>query len=555
MTGQNETVRATPAIGLTPTAHLLIVAACLAPAMAPPRAASADPDSSPRPNIILVLSDDVGLSRVSCYGGAPFKTPHLDQLAATGLRFERCYSMPLCGPSRAALLTGKYPFRTGATGNGNSEIDPAKHPTIANVLRHAGYATCAIGKLGQSAPAEDAAAPGRLGFDESMLWMGRGTPDRYWNPRYYRNGEVVQGTPEEYGPDLTHDFLVDFMRRHRDRPFFVYYSAVLAHGPFVRTPDSKDEAHVIPDMVAYLDKQMGLLATDLDNLQLRDKTIVLFTSDNGPIGNPLGTIDGRPMLGGKGDTAEGGVREPLIVNCPGLVPPGRVCGDLTDFTDFFPTVLELARARAPDGLGLDGQSIAPQILGLPGRPREWVYAQVGKEYFIADRCHKLYGDGRFVDITHSPTAETTPDDSSQETAAARLRLRSALERLRSGHRLDPDSPSPLRPEASADIAADLRLLQAHGILSETDYWLAHAVAGAEVDGARAAALVIAAAAKFRGAGTLDEAIRALNEQGILSSPTYWRERARAGETCSGGNVARLINKIAQGLKTGLRREQ
>jgi len=100
-----------------------------------------------KPNIIVVLSDDVGLSRVSCYGAAPFQTPHLDKLAATGLRFERCYSMPLCGPSRGALLTGKYPFRTGYLGNNSSTIDPKRHPTIANVLQQAGYATCAIGKL------------------------------------------------------------------------------------------------------------------------------------------------------------------------------------------------------------------------------------------------------------------------------------------------------------------------------------------------------------------------------------------------------------------------
>jgi arylsulfatase A len=510
-------------------------------------AAGALPDGS-RPNIILILSDDVGLSRVGCYGGAPFKTPNLDRLAATGLRFDRCYSMPLCGPSRAALLTGKYPFRTGATGNGNSEIDPARHPTIANALRDAGYATCAIGKLGQSAPAEDAAAPRRLGFDESMLWMGRGTPDRYWNPRYYRNGEVVQGKPEQYGPDLTHDFLVDFMRRHRDRPFFAYYSAVLTHGPFVRTPDSKDETNVIPDMVAYLDKQMGRLATDLDNLQLRDRTILLFTSDNGPIGNPLGTIGGRPMLGGKGDTTEGGVREPLIVNCPGLVPAGHTCGDLTDFTDLFPTVLELAGARAPEELGLDGRSIAPQILGRAGRPRDWVYAQVGREYFIADKRHKLYGDGRLVDITDSPIAEKAIDESDPGVAAARARLKAALERLREGFPPDAGARAPLRPEASPDLAADLKLLQEAGIIAETEYWLAHAVAGRQVDGSRSAELILAAANKFRPATGLDEALEVLNREGIVSGVAYWKEHAVEGNTCAGATVARLANKIAQRVR-------
>lgn len=536
---------------MKPFGRLLVPVLLLVPTTA---LRSATASTAPRPNVILVLSDDVGLSRVGCYGAAPFKTPHLDQLAATGLRFDRCYSMPLCGPSRAALLTGKYPFRSGATSNGNSEIDPAAHPTLSAALQRAGYATCAIGKLGQSAPPDDAAAAGRLGFDESMLWMGRATPDRYWSPRYYRNGEVVQGRPEEYGPDLTHDFLVDFMRRHRDRPFFVYYSAVLAHGPFTRTPDSTGDKNLVPDMIAYLDNLMGRLVTDLEQLQLRKNTIILFTSDNGPIGEPLGTIHGRPMIGGKGDITEGGVREPLIVNCPGLVPPGQVCGDLTDFTDFFPTLLELAGTEAPADLKLDGRSIAPQILGRPGQPRSWVYAQVGKDYFIADRRHKLYGDGKFVDIGDSPVTEKPADGSDPETETARSHLKAALEQLRAGYPSKQTARPPLRPEATPDLGADLRALVEAKIIPAADYWLAHAVAGREVDGPRAAELVIAAANRFRPAADFDGALNVLRQEGIVSGPDYWREHARAGETCSGGNMARLINKIAQRLKTGSRRE-
>jgi len=514
--------------------------------------ASLDAGEAPRPsrpNIVLVLSDDVGLSRVSCYGGAPFKTPHLDQLAATGLRFDRCYSMPLCGPSRAALLTGKYPFRTGATSNGNSEIDPVAHPTLPILLRRAGYATCAIGKLGQSAAPDDAGAPNRLGFDESMLWMGRGTPDRYWNPRYHRNGEVVQGKPEEYGPDLTHEFLVNFMRRHRDRPFFVYYSTVLSHGPFARTPDSKDDSSLLPDMIAYLDKLMGQLASALDELQLRERTIILFTSDNGPMGQPLGTINGWPMLGGKGDVAEGGVREPLIVNCPGLVPAGRVCGDLTDFTDFFPTVLELAGARAPEGLTLDGQSFAPQILGGQGQPRSWVYAQVGRDYFIADRRYKLYGGGTFVDISDSPLTEKPADSSDPHAAQARARLQQTLDQLRAGYPTERPGRPPLRAEATPDLEADLRLLVETGIIPSADYWLARAVTGGVVEGPRTAELVIAAANKFHPAANLDQALDVLSQEGVISSVSYWKLHAVADGTCAGANVARLINKLSQRLKT------
>lgn len=513
------------------------------------------PKPAGKPNIILVLSDDVGLSRIGCYGGEPFKTPHLDRLAATGLRFERCYSMPLCGPSRAVLLTGKYPFRTGATDNSRkSEVDPQAHPPFTLLLRQAGYATCAIGKLGQSAPPEDAAAPRRLGFDESMLWMGRGTPDRYWNPRYYRNGEVVQGRPAEYGPDLTHAFLVDFMQRHRDQPFFVYYSAVLAHLPSARTPDSKDDRQLIPNMVAYLDKLMGRLVADLERLQLRDNTIILFTSDNGPAGQPLGTLRGRPMLGSKGDLTEGGVRQPLIVNCPGRVPSGQVCADLTDFTDFFPTLLELAGIRTPENLKLDGHSLAPQILGQPSRPRPWAYAQLGRNHFIADQHYKLYGDGRFVNIVNSPLAEEPVAESDLQATQAKGRLQEALEQLRASQpanpaqQLRPERPS-LRPEASPDLSADLKVLVEHKIIAAADYWTTKAVSGSQVEGLRAAELVIAAARKFKPVAGLNEAVDVLNQEGIINSAAYWKQHAVAGDSCGGANVARLINKIAQRLKT------
>ena len=373
------------------------------------------------PNIILVLADDTGLSRLGCYGSDQFKTPHLDKLAATGLKFERCYSMPLCGPTRAVILTGKYPFRTGATDNSNSVFDRQAHVVFPKLLQQAGYATCAIGKLGQIAKSTDAKAPADFGFDEYMMWIGRGSGDRYWSPEYSKNGTVIKGDAKQYGPDLTHEFLVDFLNRHREKPFFVYYSTPLTHAPFAMPPGGQGEP--VPAMVTHLDNLMGQLVAELENQKLRDNTIILFTTDPGPHGNPLGTIGGKPMIGAKHDLEEGGVREPLIVNCPGLVPAGKVCADLTDFTDFYPTFLELAGAKVPDKL--DGQSLAPQLLGKPGRPREWVYAQVGNGHFIANRQHKLYGDGRFVDISDSPFTEKPVED-----AAAREKLATTLKTLR-----------------------------------------------------------------------------------------------------------------------------
>jgi arylsulfatase A-like enzyme len=291
------------------------------------------------PNIIVVLADDLGLS-VSCYGADKHETPHMDKLAATGVMFDRAYSQPICGPSRVSLMTGKYPFRARGT-------SPAKHVYFPRLLQQAGFATCILGKIGQIGSYDDTNLLAQFGFDEYMLWASNGNvvngvppPDRYWNPKYLRNGEVVQGGPDQYGPDLTHDYLVDFMRRNKDRPFFAFYSAVLPHAPYCRTPDSKRGGNAFADMVAYFDTN--------------------------------------------------------------LVPAGKVCADLTDITDIYPTLLELAGVALPADARIDGHSIAPQILGKPGQPREWVYA----------------------DIADSPCAETPADN-----AAAREKLASVMERL------------------------------------------------------------------------------------------------------------------------------
>jgi arylsulfatase A len=390
-----------------------------------------------RPNIIFVLADDLGLSRVSCYGADRFATPHIDGLAARGARFERAYSMPMCGPTRAVCLTGRYPFRTGQVNNA-PPIDLEREAPLARVLQQAGYATCAIGKWGQLGLLKDREDARRWGFDEYMLWLGNGSgpgqgAERYWNPRYERNGVLVPAKEGDYGPDLTNAFLMDFMSRHQGQPFFVYYATPLVHWPFLRTPDSASgggEPHRVRDGVAYLDKLVGTLVAELARLKLREKTIIVFTSDNGPDGNPLGTIRGKRMLGRKGSLKEGGCREPLIVSGSHLVRSGVVLPDLVDLSDLYPTFLELAGAAAPTGRVLDGRSFAPQLRGEKGAPREWVYAQLGEKYFIADSRYKLYSDGTFVDISDSPVAE--PPAVGPEAAAAKARLQAALDTLRAG---------------------------------------------------------------------------------------------------------------------------
>src|SRR5580765_780806 len=232
-----------------------------------------------KPNIIMILSDDVGLGDIGFCGGA-FKTPEIDKLAKGGTQFEYCYATPLCGPSRCQLLTGRYPFRTGLINNNSHQaIQPGKEIMIQTVLKKAGYVTASAGKWGQMSH-----GPGEWGFDEYIVFPGSG---RYWRDQtthYTVNGEQKDLPEGKYLPDIMHDFLVNFLEKHKDHPFFIYYPMSHIHGPIVPTPDSKpgaDKDELYRDDVTYMDKLVGKLMAELDKLKLREKTVVLFTGDNG----------------------------------------------------------------------------------------------------------------------------------------------------------------------------------------------------------------------------------------------------------------------------------
>lgn len=383
-----------------------------------------------RPNLILIMSDDIGIGGFSCYGGDKYKTPRLDALAREGIRFEYCFSMPLCGPSRACLLTGRYAFRTGMVANqSGKKVTPDREVCIARVLREAGYATAFGGKWNQLTHLRSQEDGQRWGWDEHLVWDPSDSPGRYWKPSYSRNGKPLTGVETKYGPDLTHEFAVDFITRHKDRPFFLYYPMTLVHGPFMRTPESAG-GNLRANMVAYMDKLVGKLVDELDRLNLRENTVILFTSDNGTPGTD--TIGGSVVHGGKGSLKEGGSRVPLLVSWKGTVMPGQVRKDLVDFSDFFPTLVELAGAKAPKGVTIDGRSFAPQLRGQPGQPRDWVYVQLNDERYVRDARWKLYGDGTLCDLKDAPFRERAIAKGIEDgpAAEARKRLQAALDRLK-----------------------------------------------------------------------------------------------------------------------------
>src|SRR5947208_4706976 len=362
-------------------------------------------DTPAKPNIILIYSDDVGLGDIGCSGGH-FKTPQIDALAKGGTRFEYCYSTPLCGPSRCQFLTGRYPFRTGLISNNSHDaIQPGKEIMIPTVLKKAGYVTASAGKWGQMS-----FGPGEWGFDEYIVFPGSG---RYWSEQAFKyrvNGEEKNLAEGQYMPDLLHDFLVSFISRHKDHPFFVYYPMSHIHGPILRTPDSKPGANkdeLYRDNVEYMDKLVGELMSELDRLHLREKTLVLFTGDNGTarFGVEAATVNGKSISGQKATMLEGGSRVPLAANWPGVTPAGKVNHDLIDFSDFFATFAELTGASLPEGVKLDSHSFAAQIKGAKGQPRDWVYVELNGRSYVRDARFKLTNRGELFDLSEAPYKE------------------------------------------------------------------------------------------------------------------------------------------------------
>lgn len=361
-------------------------------------ALSAPPDTMPgaKPNIVFILIDDLGKEWVSCYGAQDIQTPRIDELAATGMRFENAWCMPQCTPSRVTLLTGTYPFRHGWTNHwdvprwgSGGHFDVKLNTSMGKVMRDAGYVTCAAGKWQIDDFRVEPDAMRDAGFDESCMWTGgeggneKVSDERYWDPYIHVNDQPSRTFKGRFGPDVFSDFVVDFMKRHRDQPMFIYYPMVLTHTPLTTTPDEPDAKGKMDQhkaMVRYADKMIGKVVDALDELKLRQNTIVIVTTDNGTTGAITGRRLDRAVRGAKMQMVEAGTAIPFVVNCPapGKVPAGVVTKALVDFTDLLPTFAELGGAKLPTEHEIDGQSFAPLILGKKAdSPRGWILSMGG----------------------------------------------------------------------------------------------------------------------------------------------------------------------------------
>jgi len=346
------------------------------------------------PNVVIILADDLGYGDLSCYGHPAFKTPRIDQMAAEGMRLTQFNCpMPFCAPTRASLLTGRYPFRCGMTLNPAPDGGPAtdaialssSEVTLAQVLKTVGYATGMVGKwhLGH----HDGSLPTDRGFDEyyGIPYSNDMRPVQLLEGTKVAENPVVQATLTKRYTDRA----VDFIHRNKSHPFFFYFAHAMPHKPLAPSEESykKSGAGIYGDVMSDLDTSIGRVLDALSEAGIDGNTLVLFTSDNGPwFGGSSGGLRGM-----KGSTWEGGYRVPMIARWPGRIPPGRSGAQLSVMMDLFATTLAVTGAKMPDDRTIDGRDLMPVLADNAPSPHDVIFGAHGaKLHHIRDARWKLH---------------------------------------------------------------------------------------------------------------------------------------------------------------------
>lgn len=451
---------------------MLKLTAAGAASMLLPRSLMGAESRSDKPlNFVIILSDDLGARELGCYGNKETKTPNLDALAKSGVMFRTAWATPLCSPTRAMTMTGRYGFRTEwyAMEEGMKKREPLcdEHLIFARHLKNAGYATAVAGKWQLPGECAD------YGFDEHCMWeatdkfdgprekKGEDAPGRaarYWHAAVVKNGVQIDTKDGDYGPDIFCDFVIDFISRHKDEKFCVYYPECLVHGTwdfdrgvsgYVAPPEldsngkktGKKSKPTLKANVEYLDHLMGRLVAKLDELGVRDNTVVIFLGDNGTAGAGKATVD-----------QERGSRVPLIANCPGVVKAADPTDELASYTDIFPTVAELANAPLPKDYIIDGVSFAPLLTGKPFNGRDHIFGYLGEARMLRDKRWLQDGTGKLYDCGDKRDEEgyiDVTDSKSPEAAAARKRFEALLEKYPAPVVAEKGAPDMTRAEKRA----------------------------------------------------------------------------------------------------------
>jgi arylsulfatase A len=365
---------------------------CVLVGMAPARAAEAGKDSGRRMNVVFMLVDDLGWTDLGCFGSSYYETPHVDRLAAEGMRFTNAYAAcTVCSPTRASVLTGQYPARLHITDWIAGHKRPhaklrvpdwtmylgTEIPNLARVLKGAGYATASVGKWHLGG---EEYGPEKQGFDVNIAGSHRGQPPSYFSP--YRMESLEDGPKGEFLSDRLTAEAVRFIEENKNRPFFLYFAHYAVHTPVMakasaieryKTKTDPRGVHKNPayaGLIESVDESVGRVRAKLDELGLSENTLFVFTSDNGGL---MGVTRNDPLRVGKGSAYDGGVRVPLIVRWPGVTQGGSQAETPVMSADYVPTILEAAGVSWAPGGVLDGVSLKPVLQGRESLGRDAIY--------------------------------------------------------------------------------------------------------------------------------------------------------------------------------------
>ena len=384
-----------------------------------------------KPNVILIMADDIGFEALSVNGSLSYNTPFLDSLASNGINFTKAFSQPLCTPSRVKLMTGKYNYRNYE----HFTFLNSNQKTFGNLFKDNGYKTAIVGKWQlnglqinevEKHIAQDNERPYKFGFDEYSLWQLtklRAEGERFANPLIEQNGKVLERDINAYGPDIVSDYAVNFIRENKDQPFFIYYPMLLVHDPFVPTPDSpewnsldtrsKSNRKFFKDMVAYMDKIVGKIITELKSQGVYENTLILFIGDNGTSSRLTTNTSKGQIRGAKGNTITHGIHVPMIASWPSMINNSRKYSGLINFNDFYATFSDILGVVDDS----DGTSMMDIFIGENIKNREiaTIYydpmwsdnVSKYRSVFTQDNRYKLYKDGRFYNIEND-VLETSP---------------------------------------------------------------------------------------------------------------------------------------------------
>lgn len=374
-----------------------------------------------KPNVILIMADDIGYEALSINGANDIRTPVLDSLARNGINFKNAYSQPLCTPSRVKIMTGKPNYE-------NYEyftyLNP-KEKTFGNLFQDNGYKTLVAGKWQLNGVQfklddyTDLKRPYTFGFDSYMLWWLAERGSRFANPILVNNEKKIDTSIDDYGPEIVSDYIVDFINEHNNSPFFIYYPMMLVHDPFLPTPNSKDweneqnrlnsnNPEYFSEMVSYMDSTVGKIINTLKNNNIDDNTIIIFLGDNGTDRKVFTKNNNVLVKGSKGLTNKYGTNVPLIISWSKLKKIKNEQTPLVDLIDFYSTFEDLLNVEKKTS---NGVSLLPLLLGENFDERKyittyynpmWGSLYKNRAVYIQNKKYKLYKSGSFYNYQLDP---------------------------------------------------------------------------------------------------------------------------------------------------------